>query len=184
VLRNKRGDKSKEECISEQQWKKMLHLIHDGIIRKLDAAERLLVFDKDVAGGLYTFALEEFGKILVFECSRRVANNSKRKVIYRDKFTNHEKKFQEASEYLKDNGHEECLLLKPGFFRGFSNNFDKALLADLEARLSIFFSDFAYDDKWKPVIHEPRAVNINKLKVAIIKLKTVVNDYPLPQYRP
>jgi hypothetical protein len=109
-----------------------------------------------------------------------VGNNTKRKVIYADEFTFHEKKFPAVIDYLKSNGYEECYVLKGGF-QGFSNNFDKPLLADLETRLAIFFSDFVYDDKHEPIIQKPPAININKLEVAINKLKKVVNNYPLPQ---
>jgi AbiV family abortive infection protein len=172
---------TKHVDISKLQWNQMLHLIHDGIIRKLDSAKKFIDIDKDISAGLHTFALEEFGKLHLLERSQRVVNNTKRKVIYADEFTNHEKKFQAAFDYLKKKGHDECLVLKPGFFQGFSNNFDKVLLADLEARLSIFFSDFAYDNKHEPVIQKSPEVNINKLKVAINKFKTVVNNYPLPQ---
>ena len=181
MLKNKREKKCKEVNIMEKEWKQMLHLIRDGIIRKLDSARRFINIDKGISAGLHTFALEEFGKILLLERSKRVANNTKRKVMYADEFTNHEKKFPAVIDYLKNNGHEECYVLKGGFSKGFSNNFDKALLADFEARMSIFYSDFVYDANRNPVIQKPPTVDINKLRVAINKLETVVNNYPLPQ---
>ena len=63
----------------EKEWKQMLHLIRDCIIRKLDSARRFINIDKGISAGLHTFALEEFGKILLLERSKRVANNTKRK---------------------------------------------------------------------------------------------------------
>jgi hypothetical protein len=62
VLRDNRGKKCAEVEILEQEWKQMLHLIRDGIIRKLDSARKLIDIDKDISAGLHTFALEEFGK--------------------------------------------------------------------------------------------------------------------------
>jgi hypothetical protein len=39
--------------------------IHDVIITKLQCARQLVQFDKEISAGLYTYALEEFGKLLL-----------------------------------------------------------------------------------------------------------------------
>jgi hypothetical protein len=63
---------------------------------------------------------KEFGKIILLVDSKRVMNNTKRKVIYADEFTDHDKKFQAVFEYLQKNGHEECLMPNAQrFFSGF-----------------------------------------------------------------
>jgi hypothetical protein len=182
LLKNERGEKRKDMDILEQQWKNMLHLTCDGIIRKLDAAKRVIDADKDISAGLYTYALEEFGKIILLNRSERVTNNTKRKVMYAEEFINHEKKFPAAFDYLQDNGHEECYVLNnEGNFspKSFTwRSFDIGLLADFEERMSIFYSDFAYDANHNIVIQKPPAVEKDMLENAINKLKTIVNRYP------
>jgi hypothetical protein len=39
--------------------------IRDAIIRKLDSARLLVHYDKEMAAGLYTYTIEEFGKLLL-----------------------------------------------------------------------------------------------------------------------
>jgi hypothetical protein len=180
MLKNDRGDNRKDLDITEQEWMQLLRLTYDGIIRKLDSARKFVDIDKDISAGLYTYAIEEFGKLILLGNSARVANNTKRKVIYAKEFTSHEKKFPTVIKYLKDNGHEKCYILKGGFSEGFSDNFDKALVADFEARMSIFYSDFVYDAKHNPVIQRPPEVNVKRLETAINKIETVVKSYPLP----
>ena len=75
----------------------MLNITFEGIKRKLNSARILVDHDKEISAGLYTFALEEFGKLLLLKDSVRVANNTKRKVIYADEFTNHEKKIRNCN---------------------------------------------------------------------------------------
>jgi hypothetical protein len=188
VLKNERGDKRKEMDILEQEWKQMLRLTSEGIIRKLDSARWFVDIDKDVSAGLYTYALEEFGKLILLSSCKRVANNTKRKVMYAEEFTNHEKKFPAAFDYLEDNGYEECYVLnnEGGFSpESFSwKGFDVGLLADFEARMSIFYSDFVYDANQNIVIQKPPAVDLDMLGKAINKLEAVVNNYPLPLLPP
>lgn len=158
MLKNQRGDKRKDMDILEQELEQILRLTRDGIVRKLDSARRFIDIDKDVSAGLYTYALEEFGKIILLNHSKRVANNTKRKVMYGDEFTNHEQKFPAAFNYLEQKGYAECYLLnnKGGFSSdSFSWSFDIGLLAGFEARMSIFYSDFAYDANQNIVIQKP-----------------------------
>lgn len=184
MLRNNREKKRKDMDIPEQDWIQMLYLTRDGITRKLDSARRLLDIDKDVCAGLYTYALEEFGKIILLSRSEKVANNQKRKIIYADEFTNHEERFPAAFDYLQDNGYEECYVLNnEGSFSAKSftwRSFNIGLLGDFEARMSIFYSDFVYDANQNIVIQKRPVVETDMLEKAINKLGTVVNQYPLP----
>jgi AbiV family abortive infection protein len=181
-LKNDRGEKRKDMDILKQEWNQMLRLTSDGIIRKLDSARRFVDIDKDISAGLYTYAIEEFGKLILLSNSKSIANNTKRKVIYAEEFTNHEKKFQTAFDYLQNNGHEDCYVLND---EGDSSpkdsawsDFNVGLLADFEARLSIFYSDFVYDVNQNIVIQKPPAVDSEMLREAINKLESVVNNYP------
>jgi hypothetical protein len=47
------------------------------VIGKLDSARGFINIDKDVSAGLYTYASEEFEKIILLNQSQRVANNTK-----------------------------------------------------------------------------------------------------------
>jgi hypothetical protein len=66
--------------------------IRDGILRKINAVRFMQTIDKDIAGGLYVYAVEEFGKLLLF---RNVPSlNGRRKVEYDGEFIKHEKKLK------------------------------------------------------------------------------------------
>jgi hypothetical protein len=130
---------------------------------------------------LYTFALEEFGKLLLLKDSVRVANNTKRKVIYADEFTNHEKKFETVLNYLQNTHHEYCYVLNnEGSFspKSFTwKSFNLGLIPDLEARMSIFYSDFVYDTNQNISIQKPKTVERDMLENAINEFETVINQY-------
>jgi AbiV family abortive infection protein len=63
-----------------------------------------------------SYALEEFGKIILLYRSERVSSNTKRKIMYTDEFTNHEKKFAAALDYLQDNGYEKWYVINNVLF--------------------------------------------------------------------
>ena len=44
-----------------------IDLIKNGIYRKLAAARHMIDYDKEIAAGIYVYALEELGKLLVHE---------------------------------------------------------------------------------------------------------------------
>jgi hypothetical protein len=51
----------------------------------------VLAIDKDVTAGVYVYAVEEFGKLLLLK--KVTALDGMRRVIYKDEFVNHDKKF-------------------------------------------------------------------------------------------
>jgi hypothetical protein len=69
-------------------------------------------------------------------------------IEYIDKFIKHRPKFELAFDYLQQNGHGRCIILNPGGFdpNGFTRGFDIGLLADFEARSSIFYSDLRFGE--------------------------------------
>ena len=92
-----------------------------------------------VAGGLYTYAIEEYGKVL-FLLERK--SLSKNIIINHKKFTHHKPKFKRALEKLP----EECKIIhirktKSSSFS--TSEFDTVV--DFEARKAIFYSDFDKD---------------------------------------
>jgi hypothetical protein len=58
-------DKPSHVDIPENQWKEMMQNILNGIFHKLNAVKNFLTIDMNIAAGLYIYAVEEFGKLLL-----------------------------------------------------------------------------------------------------------------------
>jgi hypothetical protein len=67
---NAKGEKPSEIIISKKQWKELMIITNDGIKKKLQSARKLADTDKEISTGLYTYAIEEFGKINLLNKSR------------------------------------------------------------------------------------------------------------------
>jgi hypothetical protein len=80
MLKDAKGNKPLHIDISEDQWKEMMQNIRDGILRKLNAARNMETIDKEIAAGLYVYAVEEFGKLLLLRKASSL--NGTRRVIY------------------------------------------------------------------------------------------------------
>ena len=122
-----------------------------------------------VAAGLYTFAIEEYGKFLIL--SSITEQNGMFRIKYKDEFREHTKKFKKALENISD----ECILLNSGGFTntGFTNTgFDTKVIADFNTRLGIFYSDF--DDTQK--VQVLPQVNSDLLSNAIIAFMRLVEN--------
>jgi hypothetical protein len=110
------------------------------ITRKLDAVKELLKVNgyEDICAGLYTFALEEYGKVVLLQ-SYPTADTIE--IHYKYGFRDHKRKFPLAKNKLPT----ECMQLHDG---GFDRNsfdaesFDVDVVADLDSRLGIFYTDF------------------------------------------
>lgn len=118
------------------------------IVSNLQATKELLRIQgyEDICAGLYTFAIEEYGKILFLQ-SIPVSTNNTIKFPYkrdgRKGFLNHDEKFSRAldDKQLPDN----CKKLSKGGFtdRSFtSTGFIHDIIADFEARMALFYADF------------------------------------------
>ena len=53
--------------IPEKQWKEMMQNVLNGILRKLNAVKSMQTIDVDIAAGIYIYAVEEFGKLLLLK---------------------------------------------------------------------------------------------------------------------
>lgn len=157
----------------------MTQNIVGGIYHKLRVANNLLAIDKDVAAGIYVYAVDEFGKLLLLKNAS--LQNDVRRVEYRDEFVNHPKT---AFDYFQANGYDACLVISEGWFVVRDVAWDiieRRLLAETQSRLSIFYSDFAYDDKQQKIVIEKRPiVDVNILKRAIDELKRATNKLAIP----
>ncbi len=167
--------------ISNDKWNETKHTIRNGIIKKLSAANQNLSIDTDIAAGIYIYALEEFGKLLLLNDCKKV--DGRYIIKYRDEFVNHRIKFSKVLDFLQNNNSDECIVLndESSYISESSSwkNFSKELLAEIEARLGIFYIDFteSKNDKEKYDITKIPNIDKNKLKDAINELGNVINNF-------
>jgi len=179
MLRNTDGTKRGEETISDEVWRALKVRTYEGIQQKLDATRRLLAAGGSIhlCAGLYTFALEEYGKLLLLKKSPRIESNNKRLIKYAKEFTDHKHKLTLAFKDLAISGHQACYILndKAEFNpTEFSWEFNVGLLADMEARLSIFHSDLS-DSQNGIIVQDSPHVDVICLAKAMNELQIVVN---------
>jgi hypothetical protein len=91
--------------ISKEKWIEAKHIIKNKIIKKRSASKKNMEIDTEIAAGMYVYALEEFGKLLLLKESKAV--NGKYVIIYRDGFVNHNAKFNKAFDHLQNKGYSE-----------------------------------------------------------------------------
>ena len=152
--------------------------IRDGVFRKLNVVRKMQSFDIDIdiAAGIYVYAVEEFGKLLLLKNAASI--NGVRKITYRDEFVDHSKKIEAAFKYFQNNNFHVCMILAQGC-PGQTSDVDDAnwdnvivdLAADTEARLSIFYSDFVNDHNKNPVVESHPDVEPKMLKRATEQLE-------------
>ena len=171
-----------EIIISKETWNEAKQLIKNGIIKKLSAAKQNIDIDTEIAAGIYIYALEEFGKLLLLKESQTV--DGKYIIKYRDGFRSHDFKFNKAFDYLQNNGYGKCIILNydddaftPDAFS--SRSFTIGLVAQTEARLGIFYVDFTKSENNNYEIMKIPTVDQNKLNEAINKLEEVIETFEL-----
>jgi hypothetical protein len=114
MLRDSKGNKPRHVDIFEDQWIEMMQNVRNGIFRKLNAVRKMQSIDKDIAAGIYVYAVEEFGKLLLLR--NAVSLNRKRKVKYEKGFVDHKKKFKAAFDFFRNNNFHVCLILAQACF--------------------------------------------------------------------
>jgi AbiV family abortive infection protein len=163
--------------ISEELWKKAMQESQNRILTLLDSSEKLLDNGGNSAlcAGLYTYAVEEYGKILLIK--KYPAISGKVTIKYKQEFRKHDKKFEEATKNLP----KECIDLKQGCYD--PRYYDpmcydtESVIADFKSRMSIFYTDFTdYATEIKSVPN----IDSNKLKIAINELRKVISKTVIP----
>jgi hypothetical protein len=183
MLKDFKGHKPSHIEISEAQCKQMMEFIRDGILLKINAVRSMQTIDKDIAAGIYVYAVEEFGKLLLLREAPSL--NGKRSVKYGEEFVIHKVKISKAFDYFRSNNFHVCMILAQGC-PGHTSDVDDAnwdnvivnLAADTEARLSIFYADFVYDHDKNPVVESPPDAEPAMLQRATEKLEIVIKDFP------
>lgn len=102
-------DKPLRIYISKEIWNDAKHTVRDGILHKLSAAKENLTIDTDIAAGIYIYALEEFGKLLLLKDCK--ISEGRYIIKYRNDFINHRIKFVKAFDYLQNNNFEESIII-------------------------------------------------------------------------
>ena len=176
LLKDKNGKWAENLPISEQLWRQVMRETLHGVIAMLDSANNLLKNNGDmrIVAGLYTFALEEYGKLLLL--NQYKPSNGNVIVKYRNEFRSHDAKFDIALKILPD----ECKVLRQGSFSSKSYSpasFSTDQIADFEARLAIFYSDFT--PSANGIISLP-SVDKKLLEKAIFELKNVTLKFKIP----
>jgi hypothetical protein len=101
MLECKKGDIRISEKIKNQ----MESVIKAGILKKLEAARKTTGIDLEISAGLYTYAVEELGKLLLMKKIK--IKSSKCAVRYSKEFVNHDKKFETVFNYFQKNNMED-----------------------------------------------------------------------------
>lgn len=159
--------------IPEDLWKQLMQGTLDGVIRVLDASNKLLLNEGNeaICAGLYTYAVEEYGKLLLLK--QYVPSNGKVTIDYEKIFKRHEDKYQAAIENLTKQAPECTILTRRMFDPAIFDPqiFDTtAIIADFKTRMAIFYCDIANSGDG---IKQVPPVDKSLLKNAIDKLKII-----------
>lgn len=148
----------------------------------LDASNNLLSNggDKAICAGLYTYAVEEYGKILLLK--KCIPSKGQVTINYGKIFMDkrHENKFKTAIKDFKIQA-PECMILAKGLFDPAIFDpkiFDTTppIIANFKSRMAIFYCDI---DSKNKIIQVP-AVDKSVLITAIGKLKDIAMALSLP----
>jgi hypothetical protein len=190
LLINKKGEKPTEIHIPYETWIDIIKITHCGIVQKLNAVKTLIHNEdnKVFSAGLYTFALEEFGKLLLLEKCQKIAND-KVKIYYKNEFASHDKKFETAINFLRrySDTSYKCYVLSKGSYSPKTHSwrtFMIGLVAGINTRLSILYSDFSYTTNKTKIqeitIQKQLNVEMKYLVDAINELSKIIMKWPLP----
>jgi len=157
--------------ITEELRNKTIDVSLQRILKLLDSAQILLENGGSVTvcAGLYTYAVEEYGKIVLLRKSGKVDGHVK--VKYKKGFRDHNTKFRLAIKHLPN----ECITLRIGVFD--PNIFDpkifdtETIIADFKSRMSVFYTNFIESGK---DIESVSPVNEKLLKNAITQLRKII----------
>ena len=164
--------------IPEKQWKEMMQNVLNGIFQKLNAVKNMQNIDMYIAAGIHIYAVEEFGKLLLLKKANPLSGM--RRVVYEKEFLSHPKKFKAAFDYFQANKYDTCLVLSEGDVVPSDVVWSDAiigLLANTEARLSVFYSDFAYDKNLNVIIETPPTIDCNLLQKASNELERASKEF-------
>ena len=174
---------NKIKKIDADTWNNMKSATYYNIKYLLEATKVLLDFNIEknkevlfehpwVAGGLYTYAIEEYGKLLILKSYQPI--DGKVTLDYR-KFTSHDEKFSKAIQNLPT----ECLSISKGLFdpKIFNSKIfnTKGTVTTFNARKGIFYTDLDKKNKLKMTPH----VDAESLRKAISTFSNIITKIKL-----
>lgn len=149
----------------------LLNGVEEDEVNNEDFSITTSVGDPTVPAGLYTFAVEEYGKFLYLKSLEPI--DGKYHIDYNE-FKNHTKKFELALSNLPD----ECKLIHLGRKEDvefYEPDFHDDIIADFETRLRIFYSDLDPCFLNKVTKTSP-PVSAKLLKIAVQKLWEITDS--------
>jgi hypothetical protein len=159
--------------------------IKNNIIHNLEAIKRFLELNEekydDICAGVYTYAVEEYGKFLYLSSLSPRPPNNKIAIQYTDNnggFLDHRHKFELALNALPDC----CKVLFEGGFTdsGFTKTgFTHDTVADFEARKSIFYADFDKENNFASKL-EPSLFKRELLVKAVDEFLKIIQAQKCP----
>ena len=178
--------KSEFRILKKQTWEMLTSDTLWNVWSLLDATRTLVDFSIEksggeddffadspiVAAGLYTHAVEEYGKYLYLKSIEPI--NGEYRIDYWNEFRNHKKKFERALSNLP----HECTLVHLGEdedTRFYEPDFHNDIIADFETRQRIFYSDLDPNFANKITQQSP-PVSAKLLKIAVQKLWEISNS--------
>jgi AbiV family abortive infection protein len=176
LLKDKKGSWVENLEVEEKLWIQIMQETLNGINALLDSVKTLLTNagNASICGGLYMYAVEEYGKLLLLKMYK--PSGGKVRIKYRDEFRSHKAKFGVALKVLP----KECITLHEGAFdsRVFDPDaFDTDQIADCETRQAVFYSDFIASGNY---VKANPAIDEDKLKIAVEKLLDISNQVKIP----
>lgn len=180
LLRTTGGGKPKTVIVSHDVFQELKSSTLNGIKEKLDSCAKVLNNQGSyfIAAGLYILALEEYGKLLLLKLSKPVVGK-RYEILYSVVFGDHETKLTAAFDDLQQNDHADCLVINDkaefSLSEFYWKEFNLGLLADMDARLSIFFSDLS-GDLANPTVQALPEVTPASLTRALEELQLVVGQ--------
>ncbi len=169
--------------IDVDTWKNLKSATYHNIKYLLEATKVLLDFNIEqnkevlfehpwVAGGLYTYAIEEYGKFLILNSYQPIEG----KVTLDNRiFIKHDEKFSKAIENLPT----ECLSISKGLFDSkiFNSKIfnTKGTVATFNARKGIFYTDLDDENKLKMTPH----VDAESLRKAVSTFSSIITKIKL-----
>ncbi len=154
--------------ITEDMRNKTIEISRQRILKLLDSSQILLDTGGTVTicAGLYTYAVEEYGKIVLLRKSRKIDGHVR--VNYKKGFRDHNTKFRLAVKKLPN----ECTTLRISPFN--PKCFDiETVIADFKSRMSVFYTNFLESGV---TIESVPLVSEQRLKIAIVTLRKIVED--------
>ncbi|MDQ3836765.1 MAG: hypothetical protein M3270_07520 [Thermoproteota archaeon] len=103
MLQSTKGIKPGQITVTDKVWDEAKKNTLKGIEEKISTAETIVNNQAsiDIAASLYTYALEEFGKLLLLRKLPKTKSGNRRNINYKNECACHDKKFELAFDFFR-----------------------------------------------------------------------------------